>query len=297
MKTAYLTSSEHVEVCKAEIPALIDVWGNLVLSSELEAPAVWAHNVWRTPEIIKINSINDAIKKLKERNRNWVMYPYKEVRRGTLIEEGLPYVSKKPLKFPTPPPKGKLGSFTLIDKDTMLASSECSSAFANGEAVFEEFKVGPPSRAYLKLWEAFTILGESPTKGQRCLDAGACPGGWSWVLDNFGASVLAIDRSPLDPQVAASPNIEFKKGDALAMGPKELGAFDWVFSDVICFPERLLEWVQMWISTGAANQILVTIKFRGSQYEVLSEFKKLNPVFLRHLSVNKNEVTFFWKRK
>jgi 23S rRNA (cytidine2498-2'-O)-methyltransferase len=296
IRTAYVASAEHVEVCKAEVSAPLGVFGALVLSADPECEAVWSHNVWKNPEVIKINSINDAIKKLKERNRNWVMYPYKEIRRGTLIEEGLPYVSKKPLKFPTPPPKGKLGSFTLVDKDTILASSECSSAFANGEAVFEEFKVGPPSRAYLKLWEAFTILGVSPTKEQRCLDAGACPGGWSWVLDNYGATVLAIDRSPLDPKVAASPNIQFKKGDALAMGPEDLGAFDWVFSDVICFPERLLEWVQMWINSGATNHILVTIKFRGNEYGVLSDFKKLNPVFLRHLSVNKNEVTFFWKR-
>lgn len=295
-----MASADHVKECLAEVDKPLGNLDRLILSGATCATGfvwpVWSHNTWLNPEIIKINSINDAIKKLKERNRNWVMYPYKEIRRGTLIEEGLPYVSKKPIRFPSPPPKGKLGSFTLIDKDTILAASDCTSAFANGEAVFEEFKIGPPSRAYLKLWEAFTILGEAPVKGQRCLDAGACPGGWSWVLDNFGVNIVAIDRSPLDPSVAASPNIEFKKGDALAMGPEELGSFDWVLSDVICFPERLLEWVQMWINSGAATNILVTIKFRGEQYEVIREFRKLKPVFLRHLSVNKNEVTFFWKR-
>lgn len=294
--TAYLAAPDHVEACRSEIPAVTAVLGNLILSSASQIESVWSHNVWSQPKVLKIKSISDAVKQLKDLNRNWIMYPFKEVRRGKLIEEGLPYVSKKLIKFPSPAPKGKLGSFTLIDKDTILAAPECSSPFPNGEASFEEFKVGPPSRAYLKLFESFTLLGCMPTAGERCLDAGACPGGWSWVLNNLGTNIVAIDRSPLDPAVASSPNIEFRKGDALALGPEQLGKFNWVFSDVICYPERLLEWVKSWIESGATENILVTIKFRGADYNTLPQFKALNPVLLRHLSVNKNEVTFYWRK-
>ncbi len=296
VKTAYLAAEDHLEVCRAEIPAIESTMGNLILSSAPKTDSVWALNTWSNPQVLKIKSISDAVKKLKDLNRNWVMYPYQEVRRGRLIEEGLPHVSKKPLNFPAPLPKGKLGSFTLIDKDTLLASAECSSAFPHGEAAFEEFKVGPPSRAYLKLFEAFTLLGVMPRQGDVCLDAGACPGGWTWVLNRLGAKVLAIDRSPLDPTISKLPGVSFKKGDALAMGSEELGSFDWVLSDVICYPERLLEWVTAWIESEATKNILVTIKFRGADYGVLSGFKALNPVFLRHLSVNKNEVTFYWRK-
>lgn len=296
IKTAYIAAPEHIRECLAEINKPLGNLDNLVLSGGAPVSPVWCHNIWLNPEVIKISSISDGVKKLKERGRNWILFPHKEVRRGKLIEEGLPYVSKKALKFPTPPPSGKLGSFTLIDKETILASSDCSSAFPNGEAVFEEFKVGPPSRAYLKLWESFTLLGEMPKSGEKCFDAGACPGGWSWVLQKLGSEVLAVDRSPLDPSVGSLPGIQFEKGDALAMGPEEVGEFDWVFSDVICFPERLLGWVERWIKSGATRHILVTIKFKGEDYKDIQSFKKLGPQFLRHLSVNKNEVTFFWKK-
>ncbi len=183
-----------------------------------------------------------------------------------------------------------------MDHDTVLASSECSSPFPNGEPNFLESKTEPPSRAYLKLWEAFTLLEVSPQKGERCLDAGACPGGWSWVLQGLGADILAIDRAPLDPRMNKFPNIEFRKGDALAKGPEELGEFDWVFSDVICYPERLLEWIKVWISSRATKHILCSVKFRGDEgYGVLKELKKIPNSWIRHLFVNKHEVTFYWQ--
>lgn len=268
-----------------------------MLSGAAPSSPIWCHNIWKNPEVITISSINDGANKLKERGRNWILYPHKEIRRAKLIQEALPHVSLKAIAYPETPPKGKLGSFTLMDRDTILASSDCSSPFPNGEPNFLESKSGPPSRAYLKLWEAFTLLGVSPKKGERCLDAGACPGGWSWVLQGLGADILAIDKAPLDLKMNKFSNIKFQKGDALAKGPDELGSFDWVFSDVICYPERLLQWIKLWISSGATKHILCSVKFRGEEgYGVLAELKKIPNSWIRHLFVNKHEVTFYWKQ-
>jgi len=54
-----------------------------------------------------------------------------------------------------------------------------------------------PSRSYLKIEEAYGILGEEPAAGQTVVDLGAAPGGWSYSAAKRGARVLAIDNGPL----------------------------------------------------------------------------------------------------
>ncbi|WP_457844104.1 SAM-dependent methyltransferase, partial [Staphylococcus aureus] len=77
-------------------------------------------------------------------------------------------------------PTAPLGSWTLLAPDRMLAAARCSSPFPNGEVGFIEDKAGPPNRAYLKLWEALVRLRRWPQPGERCLDLGASPGGWTY---------------------------------------------------------------------------------------------------------------------
>ena len=298
IRAAYLAPNSYVELLKKEIPGIIDTAGNLVLSSRKAIEPVWCHNVWLNPQIVEFDSISEAAKKLKSLGRNWVMYPNREVRRGTLIAEQLPHLSLKPLRFPESPPKSPLGAFTLLNRNLIIASPLCSSPFPNGEVNFIESKTEPPSRAYLKLWEVFTLLGVKPGPKDRCLDAGACPGGWSWVLHSLKAKVLAIDRASLDPRIASLKGIEFMKGDALSLGPGDLGEFDWVFSDIICYPEQLYKWALKWVNSGKTKNIICTIKFQGNEhYDSVELFKKIPGSWLRHLSVNKHELTWAWLNK
>jgi 23S rRNA (cytidine2498-2'-O)-methyltransferase len=102
----------------------------------------------------------------------------------------------------------------LLDAGTILAASDCQSPFPNGEARFVEDREGPPNRAYLKLWEALTLIGRQPGPGDLCLDLGASPGGWSWVLAKLGARVIAVDKAPLAPAIAAMPGVEVHKASA-----------------------------------------------------------------------------------
>jgi hypothetical protein len=90
-----------------------------------------------------------------------------------------------------------------------LPVPRCSSAYRNGEVIFDEDKTEPPNRAYLKLWEFFTVSGAVMQPGALCLDLGASPGGWSWVLSRLGARVISIDKAPLAPHIAAMPRIDF----------------------------------------------------------------------------------------
>ena len=155
--------------------------------------------------------------------------PTKLYRRATLIQEQLPKVSAKPLVFGMPPPTAPLGSWTLLDAETMLVATHCTSAFPNGEIRFVEDRSGPPSRAYLKLWEALTLIGRRPGPGEKCLDLGSSPGGWSWALQQLGAQVVSVDKAPLAPAVARLPGIEHRLDSAFALDPRAIGPVDWLF--------------------------------------------------------------------
>jgi 23S rRNA (cytidine2498-2'-O)-methyltransferase len=156
-----------------------------------------------------------------------------------------------------------MGAWTLLDAHTLLASPDCSSPFPAGRITFAEDKEGPPSRAYLKLWEALTRCRKWPGPGERCLDAGASPGGWTWALARLGAGVIAVDRSPLEPRIAALPGVRFIKHDAFTLKPEDLGALDWLFCDAACYPLRLYEWVERWLASGLCANFVCTIKMQG----------------------------------
>jgi len=192
-----------------------------------------------------------------------------------------------------------MGAFTLLDEGLILGSADCSSPFPNGELRFLEDKEGPPSRAYRKLWEALVMAGARPGLGQRCLDAGASPGGWTWALANLGASVLAVDRAPLEPKIAALPGVEFRKGSAFSLKPEDVGPVDWLFSDVICYPPVLYAWVEKWLASGLARNYVCTIKMQGSSYdrETTDLFAAIPGSRVLHLWHNKHELTWMLIRE
>ena len=74
---------------------------------------------------------------------------------------------------------------------------------------------------------------------------------------------------------------------------REEEPFDWIFSDVICYPERLLEWVTRWIASEKCSNFIVTLKFQGTEhYGVIPKFAALHGSHILHLSSNKHELTW-----
>jgi 23S rRNA (cytidine2498-2'-O)-methyltransferase len=168
----------------------------------------------------------------------------------------------------------------------------------NGAFVFEENKTDAPSRAYLKLWEALVRLQKLPQKGETCLDLGSCPGGWTWVLQTLGAKVISVDKAPLAPNIAALPNIEYVQQSAFALEPKDMPPVDWLFSDIICYPEKLLRLVENWRKSGKVKHMVCTIKFQGeTDHEAVRKFLAIPGSEAFHLYNNKHEVTWAFINK
>jgi 23S rRNA (cytidine2498-2'-O)-methyltransferase len=273
----------------------IQAWhGRLALSPDPPAASAWALDVWTAPQEIAVASVKAAADALRAIQRNWSAYAVQNHRRMALIAERLPPVKARPSIFPEPAPASHLGAWTLLAPDRMLATAAKTSPFVNGECVFEEDHIGPPSRAYLKLWEAFTRLGVRPQPGETCLDLGASPGGWTFVLAKLGARVVAVDKAPLDPRVSTMAGVTWREGSAFALAPEPV---DWLCSDIVAYPERLLALVQTWIAAGAAHRILCTVKFQGeTDHAAAASFGAVPGGRLFHLWHNKHELTFYWER-
>lgn len=293
--TGYLAPDGFLEPLLEELGEAVDhVHGRLAFVPGPPRPVMWAQNTWINPVLVRFQSNGEAAAALKAIQRNWAAYAVDHHRRAALIEEKLPHVSAKPLVFPQAAPTAPLGSWTLLDRTTMIAAAQCSSPFRNGEVAFVEDREGPPSRAYLKLWEAFTVLGVAPGPGDRCIDLGACPGGWTWVLQRLGVDeVVAVDKAPLDPKVAALPGVTERLESAFGLRPGDVGSVDWLFSDVICYPARLLRLVTEWIEADLARNFICTIKFQGAtDHETARAFAAIPGSRVLHLSVNKHELTW-----
>jgi 23S rRNA (cytidine2498-2'-O)-methyltransferase len=291
--TAYLAADGYTDDLIEELGDIRSVHGRLVIADGAPRAAAWAANVWFDPQTIAIASIGEGAKALRAIQRNWALYSWEHHRRAALIEAKLPPVRPKPISFPSETPKAPLGSWTLLDPGTILAAARCSSPFRHGEIEFVENRIAPPNRAYLKLWEALTLLGIRPEPGDTCVDLGASPGGWSWVLHGTGARVIAIDKAPLAPSIAALPRVAVRQESAFALDPREIGPVDWLFSDVICYPQRLLKLVQRWLEAETCRRFVCTIKFQGkTDHAVARAFAAIPGSRLMHLHHNKHELTW-----
>ena len=297
MPTAYLAADGFEAQLEEELGragvAVGHRHGRLLISDSPAVAAAWAANIWHDCVELPVPSIGEAAKALRALQRNWAMYAPLHHRRAALIQERLPHVSAKPIVFPAPAPGAPLGSWTLLAPDRMLAAARGSSPFGNGEVAFIEDRQGPPNRAYLKLWEALVQLRRWPQPGERCLDLGASPGGWTWVLAKLGAEVIAIDKAPLEPRVAAMKGVSWRGESAFGLEPESVGAIDWLFSDIICYPARLLRLVDRWRASGLVKNFVCTIKFQGeTDHDSAEAFAAIPGARVLHLHHNKHELTF-----
>jgi len=177
-----------------------------------------------------------------------------------------------------------------------LASGGCQlAAWPGGVAPVAEDR-RPPSRAYRKLEEAFCWMNDEPKAGELCVDLGGAPGGWSYTALKRGAKVLAVDRSPLAPELLRAPHLTMIEGNAFTYEPPR--RVDWLLSDVVCEPPRALDLIQRWVGRRACRKLVVTVKFKGREgYGFLDQVRgamaaaPLAHARIKHLEHNKNEVT------
>lgn len=281
-------------------------YGDLLYYPEYSAEKLpfWAKNVLMQPFFLHFDSITEAGNALRDIQRNWAPYLFTQFRRGTLIQEKMPYINLKERTFPCEIPRSPIGIYTLLDEHTIFASSLTTSFLPAGNIAFQEDHENPPSRAYLKLQEALARMPllfpdvKLPQKGTRCFDAGAAPGGWTYVLRKLGCYIFAVDRAELAAPFMNDRHVTFLKHDAFTLRPDELEQFDWVFSDVVCYPDRLYEWIRMWLESDRRCNMICTVKMQGeTDFAQLEKFAAIPDSALLHLNYNKHEFTWFYYNK
>ncbi len=168
-------------------------------------------------------------------------------------------------------------------------------------------RAGPaPSRSAQKLAEAIVVFlgerdGELLRAGQRAVDLGAAPGGWTWVLASRGLKVVAVDNGPLKGAVAHDPLVRHLRADGLTWRPPR--PVDWLVCDIVERPARIAEVVAGWIADGDAHAAIFNLKLPMKQrYDEVRRCEALiagrlrtsgvaATLALRHLYHDREEVT------
>lgn len=252
--------------------------------------AAWAVDTWLDPSRIRFESLGGASMALLSLGKKWTLSPFTLFDRAELIRKQLPANPQAPLHFPSAPPELG-GEWTLASRNEILAATKHASPFPRGVPVFQEDRGGPPSRAYLKLWEALTRLGVHPREGDRAVDLGSSPGGWTWALHELGAHVVSVDKARLS--LPKSERIEFRQESAFGIEPKSIAKVDWLVSDVICYPAKLVTMILRWLDAHPRARFVVTVKFQGkTDMAPLSPLRAIAGSKLLHLHHNRHELTW-----
>lgn len=256
-------------------------------------------------------SINEAANFLKNQvyidpvsheakiQKRWFNISHSNYRRSELIQSKLVSAKNGKIHFGDKIKKNHWGAWFLLNEHTLIGSSLTNAEVPFGELKFEEDKQNPPSRAYLKLWDFFTRFNISPKPDESVIDLGSCPGGWTWVLAELAATVYSVDTAEIDQKLISRPNVHFLKKDAFNINPKDFKSVNWMFSDIICTPDRLYNLVSNWIKNSNVKYIVATIKFKDNNInnnENILNFLSIKNSRVVHLYNNKHELTFFWNR-
>ena len=97
----------------------------------------------------------------------------------------------------------------------------------------------PLNRAEAKLREAISQFALDLDPNGRALDIGAAPGGWTKVLAERVAEVVAVDPAELDERVLQLPAVRHirERSETLKQMP-DIGLFDIITNDMNMDPDR-----------------------------------------------------------
>ena len=89
------------------------------------------------------------------------------------------------------------------------------------------------------------------------------------------------------------PGVDWRGESAFALKPESIGPVDWLSSDIVCYPARLLRLVETWRASGLVKTFVCTLKFQGAtDHEAAAAFAAIPGARLMHLHHNKHELTF-----
>lgn len=257
---------------------------------------IWAQDHW--PDCVASDINTDLVKYLKtipyigyyHKTENNRKAEHMLSKLKTIPQKRIKYSSLKKFNF-------KFYIWTTY-QDLVIYCLNPKSTYPAGWHEFEEDKDFPPNRAYLKLWEVFTLHDIKISNEDEAIEIGASPGGWSWVLSQKCKKVHTFDRADLAPQVKKIKNIEHRIGDAFKVDPKQYKNCTWFFSDLICSPEKILETIQFWLDHSPVKNFVCTVKFKGEcNFEVIDKLLKIPDSIVVKLYQNKHEVTWIKQQR
>lgn len=267
-----------------------------ILYSGMCEDLVWAQDILYDVTVFEFESIKKAQRTLRLLKTPLVCWETHLHRRAELISQELPKLKKLELtSFDVI--HREFGVWAMIHANMGFYARTSREKWPLGKYEFLETKL-PPSRAYLKLWETFYRIGRWPEAMDSIVELGASPGGWTWVfIHQLKCFVHAIDRAPLRQDLMSASRLKFSKMDAFSFLPDSKQKMDWIFSDLICEPQRLLAFVKVWVAEGSVKTIVATIKFKGNtDVETMNQFVQIQGSKILHLYNNKHEVTWIYYR-
>ena len=143
-----------------------------------------------------------------------------------------------------------------------------------------------PSRSYLKIEEAYIILGREPQAGETVVDLGAAPGGWSFSAAKRGAKVIAVDNGPLKGGAYGHAQIDHRCEDAFNFKPQDGEVFDWMFCDLVEEPHHVMQnIVAPWLAGKWCRHFVINLKFgHVDALGLLAEIRAPGSPFAAHAS-------------
>jgi 23S rRNA (cytidine2498-2'-O)-methyltransferase len=141
-----------------------------------------------------------------------------------------------------------------------------------------------PSRSYLKVEEAYALLGREPVAGETVVDLGAAPGGWSYSAAKRGARVVAVDNGPLKGGALGHPLIEHRLEDAFHFQPPAGQPVDWLYCDLVEEPHHVMkDIVTPWLAQRWCRRFVINLKFgHVDPLALLREIRAAGSPFARH---------------
>ena len=263
----------------------------LFVVENLKSRPIWSQDWWPRSKALSVESKSQILKYLKSKPVLGHYYDSIQSKMGKGLVQDLRNFDKKRIDFQSNF-NFKYFNWTAFE-DCIIYCDQPDSRFPLGWHEFNEDKNFPPNRAYLKLWELFTVYKIPYNSADSVIDVGSSPGGWSWVLSQFFKKVYSVDKAVLDPKIAAIKNIEYISGDAFKVNGPDFKDCRWIFSDIICTPERSFELIDHWLSKSSIENFVCTLKFKGEcDFDILEKCLNVQGSKMIHLYQNKNEVTW-----
>jgi 23S rRNA (cytidine2498-2'-O)-methyltransferase len=153
-----------------------------------------------------------------------------------------------------------------------------------------------PARSARKLAEAIAWLGMGPSAGEVVVDLGAAPGGWTRVLVDRKARVIAVDPAALDPNIARMKGVRHVRASAFDYAPSE--PVDWLVCDMAWRPLEVAELLAKWGRRKLARGLIANFKLpMKDKHSLLARVKKTlegggwRSLRMRHLYHDRDEIT------